>query len=160
MKYKILFAFIVISVILTSLQAQKRSGESPVLKTYTGENLSEVAMPLGGIGTGTVSIGGRGDLRDWELGNRGALGWAPGVKLVEPTIANAPFFALYFKQAGQDKGQLRLLEGPISESKYYGDWGCDVYNAGFPDLKKPNLRQPTHWYNLVLDTQRFHLMFS
>lgn len=57
-------------------------------------------------------------MRDWEIGKRGALGWTPGVKLVEPTIANAPFFALYFKEKGKEKGQLRLLEGPISESKY------------------------------------------
>ena len=112
----------------------------PVLKTYTGENLTEVAMPLGGIGTGTVSIGGRGDLRDWELGNRGALGWTPGVKLVEPTIANAPFFALYYKEQGAAKGQLRLLEGPISESKYYGDWGADVYNAGFPRFEETEFK--------------------
>ena len=112
----------------------------PVLKTYTGENITEVAMPLGGIGTGTVSVGGRGDLRDWELGNRGALGWTPGVKLVEPTIANAPFFALYYKEKGTAKGQLRLLEGPIAESKYYGDWGCDVYNAGFPRFEEAEFK--------------------
>lgn len=112
----------------------------PVLKTYTGENLTEVALPLGGIGTGTVSIGGRGDLRDWEIGNRGALGWTPGVKLVEPTIANAPFFALYFKETGTEKGQLRLLEGPIAESKYYGDWGADVYNAGFPRFEEAEFK--------------------
>ncbi|MEN8200945.1 MAG: GH116 family glycosyl-hydrolase [Bacteroidota bacterium] len=98
--------------------------------------LTEVAMPLGGIGTGTISIGGRGDLRDWEMTNRGALNWTPGVKLVEPTIANAPFFALYFQEEGEEKGSIRLLEGPIDESKYYGDWGCDIFNAGFPRFEE------------------------
>ena len=29
-----------------------------------------IAFPLGGIGTGTVSLGGRGQLRDWEIFNR------------------------------------------------------------------------------------------
>ncbi len=120
--------------------ANEESNEWPVLKNYTGEKLTEVAMPLGGIGTGTVSIGGRGDLRDWELGNRGALGWAPGVKLVEPTIANAPFFALYYKEKEAEKGELRLLEGPIAESKYYGDWGCDLYNAGFPRFEETTFK--------------------
>ncbi|MBI5707645.1 MAG: hypothetical protein HZC36_11740 [Armatimonadetes bacterium] len=38
--------------------------------TYFGENLREVAFPLGGIGTGCVSLEGRGALRDWEIYNR------------------------------------------------------------------------------------------
>ena len=29
-----------------------------------------IAFPLGGIGTGTISLGGRGQLRDWEIFNR------------------------------------------------------------------------------------------
>ena len=40
----------------------------------TGEHLTEVAFPLGGIGTGTVSLGGRGQLRDWEIFNRPGKG--------------------------------------------------------------------------------------
>ncbi len=39
----------------------------PVLKRYDSHHLARIALPLGGIGTGTVSLGGRGDLRDWEL---------------------------------------------------------------------------------------------
>lgn len=116
----------------TNASAQTLNKTWPVLKTYKGEQLTEVAMPLGGIGTGTISIGGRGDLKDWEMANRGALGWVPAVKLVEPTIANGPFFAMYYKQQGQPKGELRLLEGPIATKNSYGDWGSDVLNAGFP----------------------------
>jgi non-lysosomal glucosylceramidase len=44
------------------------------IPTYTGEHLREIAFPLGGIGTGTVSLGGRGNLRDWEIFNRPAKG--------------------------------------------------------------------------------------
>src|SRR3989442_1496319 len=40
------------------------------IRTFTGDYLPEIAFPLGGIGTGTVSLGGRGDLRDWEIFNR------------------------------------------------------------------------------------------
>lgn len=43
-------------------------------RILTGEHLSEVAFPLGGIGTGTVSLGGRGQLRDWEIFNRPGKG--------------------------------------------------------------------------------------
>lgn len=35
---------------------------------------SAAAFPLGGIGTGNVSIGARGEFRDWELANRPAKG--------------------------------------------------------------------------------------
>jgi uncharacterized protein (DUF608 family) len=44
----------------------------PILKFYDTEHLAKIALPIGGIGTGTVSLGGRGDLRDWELMNRPA----------------------------------------------------------------------------------------
>jgi hypothetical protein len=32
----------------------------PVLKRYDQAHLARIALPLGGIGTGTVSLGGRG----------------------------------------------------------------------------------------------------
>jgi non-lysosomal glucosylceramidase len=42
------------------------------LSTYRreGRNLTECAFPLGGIGTGCVSLDGRGGLRDWEIFGR------------------------------------------------------------------------------------------
>src|SRR6187455_1633802 len=43
-------------------------------RLFAGESLREIAFPLGGIGTGTVSLGGRGQLRDWEIFNRPAKG--------------------------------------------------------------------------------------
>ena len=51
--------------------------EWPVLNTYDQRHLLRAAMPIGGIGTGTISLGGRGDLRDWEVGNRPAKGFLP-----------------------------------------------------------------------------------
>lgn len=43
-------------------------------RTFTGESLRTIAFPLGGIGTGIVSLGGRGNLRDWEIFGRPAKG--------------------------------------------------------------------------------------
>ena len=43
-------------------------------RTFVADHLSEIAFPLGGIGTGTVSLGGRGELRDWEIFNRPGKG--------------------------------------------------------------------------------------
>lgn len=39
----------------------------PVLKHYDENHISKVALPIGGIGTGTVSLNGRGSLVDWGL---------------------------------------------------------------------------------------------
>lgn len=117
------------------LYGQEWNKDWPVLKTYEGQYTKEVAMPLGGIGTGTVSIGGRGDLRDWEIMNRGALGYIPAFKLVQPTIANGPFFALYYKEQTKEP-EIKVLEGPVPVDKYYGDWGADAINSGFPRFEK------------------------
>ena len=38
--------------------------------SYEGDHLSEIAFPLGGIGTGCVSLSGLGELVDWEIFNR------------------------------------------------------------------------------------------
>ena len=43
---------------------------SGTVRSFTGAHLGEIAFPLGGIGTGTVSLGGRGQFRDWEIFNR------------------------------------------------------------------------------------------
>ena len=37
---------------------------------YEGEQLREIAFPLGGLGTGCVSLAGNGGLVDWEIFNR------------------------------------------------------------------------------------------
>ncbi|MBI5879321.1 MAG: hypothetical protein HZB53_16865 [Chloroflexi bacterium] len=38
--------------------------------TYHGESLRAVAMPLGGIGTGTIALCGDGSLRQWQIHNQ------------------------------------------------------------------------------------------
>jgi uncharacterized protein (DUF608 family) len=52
------------------LPKESAPGASMPGRPYTGESLREIAFPLGGIGTGTVSLGGYGNLRDWEIFNR------------------------------------------------------------------------------------------
>lgn len=96
----------------------------PVLKVYDQEHVARIALPLGGIGTGTVSLGGRGDLRDWEIVNRPAKGFTP----------RHSFFALYAKPAG-GKAVARALEGPIEPYAYEGSHGCRVPNHGLPRFR-------------------------
>ncbi|MCO5224323.1 MAG: non-lysosomal glucosylceramidase [Thermomicrobiales bacterium] len=37
------------------------------MKTYSGEALRAVAMPIGGIGTGNIAVAGDGSLRQWQI---------------------------------------------------------------------------------------------
>ncbi len=50
----------------------------PILKHYDENHISKIAMPIGGIGTGTVSINGRGSLVDWEIMNVPRKGFSTG----------------------------------------------------------------------------------
>jgi non-lysosomal glucosylceramidase len=45
-------------------------------RIFEGPHLSEIAFPLGGIGTGTVSLGGRGNRRDWEILSHASSIWS------------------------------------------------------------------------------------
>ena len=58
------------ATLVTNLRAEGwQPAEWPVLKHYDANHLYQIALPLGGIGTGQVSLGGRGELRDWEIMN-------------------------------------------------------------------------------------------
>jgi uncharacterized protein (DUF608 family) len=69
--------------------------------TYSGRNLDEIAFPLGGIGAGSISLGGWGQLRDWEIMNRPAKGYA---------VKNG-FFAIRARSKG--KSVTKVLQGPV-----------------------------------------------
>ena len=96
----------------------------PVLTTYDRSHVDRIALPLGGIGTGTVSLGGRGDLRDWEIVNRAAKGFAP----------RQTFFAIWAKASGA-AAVTRCLEGPIPLSQYEGAFGSCASNHGLPRFR-------------------------
>ena len=93
--------------------------EWPVLVCYDANHLRRIALPLGGIGTGTVSLGGRGDLRDWEVMNRPAKGFVPrGAFQRLPAI----FCPVYPHRADAVRGT-RMLEGPLELDEYEGASG-------------------------------------
>src|SRR5437588_7495045 len=92
-------------------------------RCFTGDSLREIAFPLGGIGTGTVSLGGRGQLRDWELFNR------PGKGKDLPYT----FFALWARR-GEAAPVARVLERRFLPP-YGGGFGIPTRLApGLPRL--------------------------
>lgn len=130
MKSKVFFV-ICISVfwVLPTFQIAAQPGDWPVLKHYDKNHVSKIALPVGGIGTGTVSVTGRGSLIDWEIMNR------PGKGFSTVTPGNdAPFFAIYVENGEQrfTKG----LMGPIPEYEYEHMEGRPVDHHGIPRFEE------------------------
>ncbi|MGI8785388.1 MAG: GH116 family glycosyl-hydrolase [Acidobacteriota bacterium] len=94
------------------------------IRSFSGPALSEIAFPLGGIGTGTVSLGGRGDLRDWEMFNRPNKG------------KSLPFtFVALRTQSANRPAAVRVVEAPL-QPPFRGAQGYPRERAqGLPHLK-------------------------
>ncbi len=124
MKNSFLSMFLLL--IVCSVEAQIKASDWPILKHYDQDHLLNIALPLGGIGTGTVSLGGRGELRDWEIMNKPAIGYSTVTK-----GNNAPFFSIFVKPEGE-KAVTRALIGPVHPTEYIHYEGRPVNQHGFP----------------------------
>jgi len=71
-------------------------------RVYTGRQLATIAFPLGGVATGSISLGGRGQFRDWEIFNRPDKGRSPGYAM-----------ASIWAQTGKAKPVARVLESRL-----------------------------------------------
>src|SRR5207244_12022020 len=76
-----------------------------------------IGVPLGGVCGGAIGLGGRGQLRDWEIFNR-------------PDKGNAPSYAFpaIWAQTGAGKPVARVLESRI-QPPYEGSSGLGTRNA-------------------------------
>src|ERR1700733_11126373 len=81
---------------------------------YTGERRRYVAFPLGGIGTGSISLTGSGRLSDWSIRNRPAIHQFNGYS----------HFAIKAEQAG------KLLDARVLNGPYEG------VPTGSPSVRK------------------------
>ena len=122
-KFTILFLLFINAVIV---YGQWKPQSWPVIKHYNSAFLQEIALPLGGIGTGTLSLGGRGELRDWEIMNVPAKGFS-----TVTTGNNAPFFAIYIKEKDK-KPQSKALLGSLYDNEYLHYEGRPVNHHGLP----------------------------
>lgn len=101
--------------------------------SWLGADARAAAFPLGGIGTGNVSIGARGELRDWELDYRPAKGarlpfslFAIDVRGVDDGVATEPVTRVL---------QSQFREPHEADQGYYaGDLG------GLPRLRDSRMR--------------------
>ena len=112
----------------------------PVLTRYEGANLRRVALPLGGIGTGTVSLGGRGNLHDWEIVNRPAKGFQ----------LDKTFFALFTRDA-DGNSCARALEGAIPAEDFEGATGSLITNHGLPRFRNCRFEAAYPFGQVLLD---------
>ncbi len=113
-----------------------------ILKKYDQDHLHRIALPLGGIGTGTVSLGGSGELRDWEVMNVPAKGYS-----TVTTGNDAPFFAIYTKKKGQ-VSRTKALLGPINPADYQHYEGRSVNHHGFPRFREASF-EATYPFGIV-----------
>lgn len=116
---------------MNSYIADSLSQPWPILKSYDQDHLFNIALPLGGIGTGTVSLGGRGELRDWEIMNK------PGKKYSTVTTGNdAPFFSIFVNRTSTSTKMTRALIGPVHPTEILHYEGRPCNNHGLPRFQQ------------------------
>lgn len=105
----------------------RHMASDPAFGTFDS-TMTLAAFPLGGVGTGNVSIGSRGELRDWELTNRPDKG------------ATLPFTCFAIRAATSTSAVTRILEGRLP-APHEGDQGYDAGRlAGLPRLAGTRMR--------------------
>jgi non-lysosomal glucosylceramidase len=86
---------------------------------FRGDRLREIAFPLGGIGTGCISLDGRGGLRDWEIYGRPNKG----------SLLPYTFPLLWVQFEGEDP-QVLTVQGPRTQNFIGGNAGFWTYGHG------------------------------
>lgn len=107
---------------------------------------SETAFLVGGIGTGTFSVGARGELKDFEWFNR------PGKGNQIPYT----FFALYLKEEGEEPKAMVLeaqRKPPFTKSHGYGVGEC----AGLPKFEEGEFEGEYPFARVYLKDRRIPL---
>ncbi len=116
-------------------QAHAAAQSTAFPRIFTGRRLKMLAFPLGGVAAGSVSLGGRGQLRDWEIFNRPNKGWSP----------NYAFPAIWV-QSAEAKPVAKVLEARILPP-YEGANGLGGNNA--PGLSRLDTATFTGAYPLA-----------
>ena len=128
--------------------AQQQSSVWPVLKTYDQDHSQRIAMPIGGIGTGTISLTGNGAIQDWEIMSSPAKGFNAMIPK-GPPVNRAAFFAINIQEE-EKPATCILLEGPIPDRYYEGDMGAVATNHGLPRFSEATFQTAYPFGQVIL----------
>ena len=101
----------------TATTPNQRADEPGFPRRFHGQQLRMISFPLGGVAAGSIGLGGRGQLINWEIFNRPNKGYRP------------PYaFPSIWAQAGDGQPVTRVLESRI-QPPYEGQDGLGANNA-------------------------------
>jgi uncharacterized protein (DUF608 family) len=97
-------------------------------RTFTGEKTTQIAVPIGGIGAGSVCMNGYGGLQDFSIRTR-----PENTALPSEFSANSPEAAFAILRIKGDPGVTKLVEGPFPPFKIFdqGLQGQGLRRGGF-----------------------------
>ena len=124
---KTLIAIIPLSAALSLMAADD---EWPVARHFDGEHVLHVALPMGGIGCGSVSLSGRGELVDWEIMNRANKALSES----ERGPVSRTFFAIRIK--GMSHESTTMLAGPLHPTELYASESSGTPQSGLPRFRE------------------------
>lgn len=122
---KIIASFAVLTALLHAAAV-----EVPVVRHFDGDHLLRAALPMGGIGCGSISLSGRGELVDWEIMNRANKTMSE----TERGPASRTFFAIRVKGASHES--TTMLAGPIYPTELYAADGNCAPQSGLPRFRE------------------------
>ena len=117
------------AVLLCAASVRTHGGEWPVARHFNNDHLLHVALPMGGIGCGSVSLSGRGELVDWEIMNRANKTMSE----TERGPVSRTFFAIRVKGSSHDS--TTMLAGPLHPTELYASEGNCVPQSGLPRFR-------------------------
>jgi uncharacterized protein (DUF608 family) len=98
--------------------------------TYSGDSLKNISIPLGGIGTGDILIGGRGNIKALEIFNRAAQ---------TGELPYMTFFSLWLKEENSDAVS-KILESKLQDDSP-GPYGVERRQlSGLPRFERSEFK--------------------
>ncbi len=102
--------------------------ESGPQRTFTGEKTTQIALPIGGIGAGTICMNGYGGLQDFSIRTR-----PENTAMPAGFSADSPEAAFAILHVKGELGVTKLVEGPFPPFKIFdqGLQGQGLRRGGF-----------------------------